>query len=61
MKTKDDQSLIEVWEMKEKVQIDFKKSSFDNFIDFVENDVKEIKKQFKIKNRKIITKPLTTV
>ncbi len=52
MKSKEDQSLIEVWEMKEKVHIDFLNSPFKNYIDFIENDVKEIKKQFNIHYRK---------
>jgi hypothetical protein len=60
MKSKDDQSLIEVWEMKEKVHIDFENSKFNNYIDFIENDVKDIKIQFHINYRKKIEKQLTT-
>ena len=60
MNSKEDQSLIEVWEMKEKVQDDFKNSNFDNFIDFIENDVKEIKKLYQINYRKKTEKQLTT-
>jgi hypothetical protein len=51
MNYKEDQSLIEVWEMKEKVHNDFINSNYDNFIEFIENDVKEIKKRFHINNR----------
>lgn len=59
MNSKEDQSLIEVWEMKEKVHNDFKNSNFNNFVDFIENDVKEIKIQFQIKSRKKAEKQLT--
>jgi hypothetical protein len=60
MNSKEDQSLIEVWEMKDQVQIDFKNSNYNNYIEFIENDVKEIKKLYKINYRKKIRKQLTT-
>jgi pyruvate-formate lyase-activating enzyme len=60
MNSKEDQSLIEVWEMKDQVQIDFKHSNYDNYIEFIENDVKEIKKLYKINYRKKKNKQLTT-
>jgi hypothetical protein len=52
MKSKDDQSLIEVWEMKEQVQRDFENSKYKNYIDFIENDVKDFKIKYNIQNRK---------
>jgi len=51
MKSKEDLSLIEVWEMKEKVHNDFKNSTYNNYIDFIENDVKEMKIKYNIDYR----------
>ncbi|MFH1050957.1 MAG: hypothetical protein V1779_08545 [bacterium] len=44
-----DESLKEVWEMKERVYEDFKKSGFKNFLDFFESEMKEIGKKYNIK------------
>jgi hypothetical protein len=52
MKTKIDKSLAEVWAMKSSVYNDFKLSTYSNFKDFIENDVKEFKIKNNIKNRK---------
>ena len=57
MSSKIDQSLIEVWEMKDKVYNDFKNSKFDNFIDFLENEMIDIRKNYKIKYRSEIEIP----
>jgi hypothetical protein len=46
-----DDSLVEVWEMKERVYEDFLKSNFSNFKDFVESDVRDFKILHNIKNR----------
>ncbi len=60
MKSKEDDAIIEVWEMKEKVHLDFYNSKFKSFIEFIENDVKDIKQQFHIKYRNKIENQLTT-
>jgi hypothetical protein len=56
MSSKIDQSLIEVWEMKDRVYNDFKKSKFDNFIDFLESEMVDIRKNYNIKYRSDIEK-----
>ena len=52
MKTKDDPALVEVWEMREALQEAFRKSGYDNFIDFIKDQAKEIRKKHNIKYRK---------
>jgi hypothetical protein len=46
---KEDDSLVEVWEMKEAVYNDFKNSKFDNIIDYIENEMIEIRKKHLIR------------
>ena len=52
MKSKINKTLKEVWDMEDKVYEDFKNSNYTSFVDFIENDVKEIKKKYNIKNRR---------
>jgi Lhr-like helicase len=44
-----DDSLIEVWEMKEAVYNDFKNSKFDNIVDFIENEMIPLRKKYNLK------------
>jgi hypothetical protein len=46
MKNKDYKSLEEVWEMKETVWKDFQKSGFSSYVDFIENEMIEIRKKY---------------
>lgn len=46
-----DKALEEVWDMKEKVYEDFLKSGIDSIIDFINEDTKEFKIKYNIKNR----------
>ncbi len=57
MKNKTDKSLLEVWEMKERALNDFKKSGYTNYIAYIRDSVKDIKKEFYIKN--FVKKPET--
>jgi hypothetical protein len=47
--SKVDKSLLEVWEMKEKVFEDFKKSKFSDFNDFIEEEMKVLRKKHNYK------------
>jgi hypothetical protein len=49
MKNKTDKSLIEVWEMKEAAWKAFKDSAFDNYVDYINHSVKEIKEKYNFK------------
>ena len=46
-----DKSLEEVWEMKDKVYKDFRKSGYKYIIDFIKNDTKELELKYYIRNR----------
>ncbi|MDT3740851.1 MAG: hypothetical protein RO257_15285 [Candidatus Kapabacteria bacterium] len=46
---KADKSLVEVWDMKERVYIDFLKSGSDNIVDYIKKDTADIIKKYKIK------------
>ena len=48
-----DKSLIEVWEMKEKAWKDFKDSEYTNYIDYLNNSLKDIKKKYNFGNNKV--------
>jgi len=43
------ESLQEVWDMKEKVYNDFKLSNFTNFNDFIEEEMKELREKYDYK------------
>ncbi len=45
-------TLTEVWEMKEAVYNDFINSKYENIIDYINNEINEIKKEYNIKYRK---------
>ncbi|MCX6155467.1 MAG: hypothetical protein NT007_15040 [Candidatus Kapabacteria bacterium] len=45
---KTDDALLKVWEMKDSLTNDFKNSNFDNFIDFIENEMIEIRQKYHI-------------
>jgi len=60
MKIRIDEALQEVWQMKEQVHNDFKNSKFDNFIDFINDDLKDFKLKYKIKNREKINEIQST-
>lgn len=47
-----DDSLLEVWEMKEAVYKDFINSEYNNIVDYINNEINEIKKEHQIKYRK---------
>jgi len=49
MEHKADKSLEEVWEMKQKVYEDFKNSKFTNFNDFMEDEMKVLRKRYHFK------------
>ena len=49
MKSSVDKSLIEVWEMKEAAWKDFKESGTKNYIEYLNNTLKEIKEKYHIK------------
>ncbi len=51
MSSKVDQSLLEVWEMKENVYNKFIKSEYDNFLEFFEKEMMEIRKKYNLKYR----------
>ncbi len=51
MSSKVDQSLLEVWEMKENVHNKFIKSEYDNFLEFFEKEMMEIRKKYNLKYR----------
>jgi hypothetical protein len=42
MNSKIDQSLIEVWEMKDRAYKAFLESSYDNYIDYIHESTKEV-------------------
>jgi hypothetical protein len=44
-----DDSLLEVWEMKKTVYEDFKNSKFENIVDYIENEMIDIRKFHNIK------------
>ncbi len=42
MKTNYDKYMEEVWESKERVYRDFKKSGFEHYTDFIKNELKNV-------------------
>lgn len=58
-----DQALEEVWEMKARVYEDFLKSGFESIVDYINEDTREFKIKYDIKNRidkkEIEKQPLT--
>ena len=44
-----DDSLLEVWEMKEAVYCDYINSNYDNIVDYIDNEMIEIKKIYNLK------------
>ncbi|MCX6156051.1 MAG: hypothetical protein NT007_18030 [Candidatus Kapabacteria bacterium] len=48
--TKIDDSLLEVWLMKEKVIEDYQKSNYKNLTEFITDSVKELKVKYNIKD-----------
>jgi len=49
-------SLEEVWEMKESAWKDFKDSGYDNYVNYINNAVKDFKAKNNIKNRNDVEK-----
>ena len=53
MKSNIDKSLLEVWEMKADVEKEFLSSHFNNYLDYLEDNVKGIKEKYHIKTKNI--------
>ena len=49
MKSKVDKSLIEVWEMKDKVRQEFEESGYEYFTDYIKATINEMKQKYNLK------------
>jgi uncharacterized protein (DUF488 family) len=55
MKTNFEKYMKEVWESKEQVYQDFKKSGMKHYIDFIKNELKDIEIDYYIQDKENIT------